>query len=511
MSLSLYVSTAAAKLSSNRDFFTHKEKAFNLTCLSRLPSQRILRLENGSVNLSGENKEGVVEDHKTLHTSTGIQQHAIEALILMEKTLNEPHSKHTAVVVEIEERGSDIVTAPQDGVSQRRGEREAAKMPTTSSMGKPPDTGSQFSIGASSKLSPSHFAAQSRDSNTRTPKSVIDDFEESALQIQQSLLGGIYEEGRGTNAIMANNTETGMAMSSSGQPKMLCYTSSEPVRLNDLVIRIRDPASMKEGANKLNKLDVYDGPFRIIELPKIFDPTSQSFHGFDEQVPNMSKPLPPTQKSGGSAISDIIVKLHFPEKSKAKPWTKLSRLRPVNYIHPEVPRDFDAKMAYYWAKSSGQQNVVMNTESMEERTTESRDDRGVARIQRGAFVKVLYVSAEHADGHGSFEVEKLRAKTITRELRKEFPDEKMDDSNIVRYLKGGGRLGKSEVLVVKYLIHWAGWPSEDDTFERAQDNIPQTLIDEYNAAADLSEDEYVEIERATRPEGLRKKRKSEAK
>ncbi|KAA6409197.1 MAG: hypothetical protein FRX48_06750 [Lasallia pustulata] len=54
------------------------------------------------------------------------------------------------------------------------------------------------------------------------------------------------------------------------------------------------------------------------------------------------------------------------------------------------------------------------------------------------------------------------------------------DPLILRYLGHEcGYVGEDEVLTVKYLVHWAGWPSEDDSWEFGYNNIPQHLKEEY--------------------------------
>lgn len=78
------------------------------------------------------------------------------------------------------------------------------------------------------------------------------------------------------------------------------------------------------------------------------------------------------------------------------------------------------------------------------------------------------------------------------------------DPMIQRYLgHEGGYVREGEVLTVKYLVHWAGWPSEDDTWEVGRENIPQNLTEEYDTTTGDFEEEGLPITKAmvdmTRP------------
>ncbi|MCJ1378486.1 hypothetical protein MMC17_001585 [Xylographa soralifera] len=273
--------------------------------------------------------------------------------------------------------------------------------------------------------------------------------------------------------------------------QILLYNSKDRVRRNDLVIRIRDAESMEGGHNKHDRLDVYDGPFRISRLPKL--------SGLSDSRKNVEKNNISVQALATSSgathterMKDELVKLHFPNNSKGKALTKLGRLRPVFEVPEDVPVDCDARSRYKLAEIEGHERRILNTLVLDKESDNDKANtkvqkantevQGVCRVQKGAYVKVEYIAQEGPVGDNLFEVEKLRGKRVDRHSLKEFPDEKMDDSTILRYLEGGGYLEKSQVLVVKYLVHWAGWPSEDDTWERAQGNIPQDFIDQYNAS-----------------------------
>ncbi|MCJ1288297.1 hypothetical protein MMC26_007652 [Xylographa opegraphella] len=281
---------------------------------------------------------------------------------------------------------------------------------------------------------------------------------------------------------MSDNLPSQMAEADLSQ--ILLYNSKERVRKNDLVIRIRDPVSMEGGHNKHDRLDVYDGPFRISRLGTVSELAHLRRNVEKNNIGSQTLSLP-LGITNTERMKETLVKLQFPNSSKGKPFTKLGRLRPVYEIPKYVPVYYDARSCYNLAENEGQGRSVMNTSVSNRESDEEdadTDNRGVCRIQKAAYVKVDYIAHEGPMGDDLFEVEKLRGKWIDRHFLEEFPDEKMDDPTILRYIQGGGYLDDSQVLVVKYLVHWAGWPSEDDTWERAQGNIPLDFIDQYSAS-----------------------------
>ena len=287
----------------------------------------------------------------------------------------------------------------------------------------------------------------------------------------------------------------------------LRYKSGQPVRLNDVVIRIRDQETIDGGKNKFDKLDIYDGPFRIIEIPR---PTGLS-DDFGELANGSQTSSEPVKKDQVKAIQEKLVRLQFPHGTQAKSWTKLGRLRPVVRVPSEVPDEFEARATYYWSKGKGIERTIMNTEEMGNAEDDADNTRGVCHIQSQAYVKVRYIAPDNPDIGDKYEVEKLRGKIIEIHRRKDFPKERMDDPAVVKYLKEGNRIGEKEVLVVKYLIHWAGWPSEDDTYEHGQDNIPQAVIDAYMGGVKPEEIELEIVPGSSPPEHTHKWRKSSAK
>ena len=257
----------------------------------------------------------------------------------------------------------------------------------------------------------------------------------------------------------------------------LYYRSGEHVKVHDLVIRIRDRAAIAQGKDKFDLFDIYDGPFLVCELPPTLHVRNVSADGEKAEGAAALDARKEPDHETIQAMQMKQVKLRYPDGSKANPWTKLGRLRLVYNISPDTPMDAPARYLYHHRQ--GRERVHSPNEDAEEARTANY--RGVCRIQKGTYVEVQYIVAKGPEGGNQFEVEKLRGKRIDRCLRAEYPDERMEDPAIKRYLAEGGKVNDSEVLVTRYLVHWAGWPSEDDTWERAQDNIPQEFIDQYVA------------------------------
>ena len=313
-------------------------------------------------------------------------------------------------------------------------------------------------------------------------------------------------------------------ISSAKNNQELRYRSDEALKLNDLVIRIRDLSDMVDGKNKFDKLDVYDGPFQIIELPLSTTITTDIFS--DESVNDGERigSVPSSKAPEPAKLKDLqdekLIKLDFPADSKGEPWTKLGRLRPVYRISPSTPPDADARTAYYCSRKPDNTRTLLNTEHpCGIGDAHANQVLGVCKIQKGAYVKVQYVAAEGPAGDNNFEVEKLRGKRIWRHDRVgDLADEKMDDLAVLQYLNSpDGYLEADEVLVVKYLVHWAGWPSEDDTWERGQDNIPKEFMTAYDTNVRTRpdggvEESYalgdIEVINATSPRRSKKRRKS---
>lgn len=265
-------------------------------------------------------------------------------------------------------------------------------------------------------------------------------------------------------------------------PPKLLYITGEAVTLGDLVIRLRDEEEIKNGMDPSNELDVYDGPWVVSELP--FSGATISSGIFEDDVVVSSK----AEDKLMHEMQQKLLKLDFPTTSKAEPWTKLGRVRPV-YGVPAGAACRGARTAYQQLQKSDK-DMVVNIHTADT-DFNSEGPTGVARIQEEAYVFLQYVSFEAVDSD-TFEVEKLRGKKLWRYPMEDCEDPVTDctDPMILRYLgREGGYVKEDEVLIVKYLVHWAGWPSEDDTWEIGHENIPQNLMEEYDVNMGGTEEE----------------------
>ena len=305
-------------------------------------------------------------------------------------------------------------------------------------------------------------------------------------------------------------------------PPKLLYDSGEAVTLGDLVIRLRNEDEIKSGVNQFDKLDVYDGPWVVSELPFSGATTPSALFEDDGAVVNaetpttlLDKSVPPKREDKlKQKMQQKLVKLDFPTTSKAEPWTGLGRLRPV-YGLSTGAESRDARTAYQQLQESNEGSIV-NVDTAET-NFDSENPTGVARIQEEAYVFVQYVSFEPVD-EDTFEIERLRGKNLWRYSMEDCEDPVTDrtDPMIMRYLgHEGGYVKEVEALIVKYLVHWAGWPSEDDTWEVGYENIPQNMMKEYDASMGDFEEEGLPITKAivdmTRAFKTRKRTKKKAK
>lgn len=257
----------------------------------------------------------------------------------------------------------------------------------------------------------------------------------------------------------------------------LFYRSGESIKANDLVIRIRDPATMPDGKNKFDKEDVFDGPFCVAELPT---PESEISDRLSQEQQHSFKSATSDKSEGKALVMNMqekLIRLAFHPNSKAEPWTKLRRLIPVYDIFQNAPADADARTLYYFEVTrddNGRSPINLHTSNS--------DTRGVCKLGKGVYTQVTYIDPDPPGGGNSFEVEKLRGKRIARCWKKDFPHETMSDLILVQFMQTNdiGLDTKREVLVIQYLVHWAGWPSEDDTWELGADNIQQLFIDEFD-------------------------------
>ena len=487
-----------------KGFFVDKERIFQQHNMFSVPPRSTSQPEARYNNSSDGLEEGVVDDLNSLGAPAATKRPAFQGpKSLLENTMPQPGHHEAELVSSVSEQPPD---APQESIKlvekkvdksmnldAKKGKRKLTPLPIRSDVA---------SASEQPNVQPSAYE-QSASTDSVSQKS------ESGSQIVQAVvmrqaIPPIDKVALAPDSGPRDRDQQGIGPASRvmSWPIGMYFRSGERLRPNDLVIRVRDDTTMADGKNKLDKHDIFDGPFSITEISEPIKTTNPSI----DTDPDGSAHEGPTAKLDEDqivAMREKQVKLNFPKGSVADPWTKLGRLRPVYYVYPEVPDDLEARQWYYWPKSNNNERKIMNTEEIGGEADEVLNSRGVCCVQKGFYSKVQYVATGGLGVDGAYEMEKLRDKVIERLPHTDFPDEIMDDPNIIRYFKEeGGVVEKSEVLVVKYLVHWAGWPSEDDSYERAQDNIPQSFIDEYEAVAGT----YAEI-----PEPARKRRKSGAK
>ena len=469
-------------LSCYRDFFHGKEHDFQRSNIGTLPLRSTPQPDGINPESSDGIEESVMKDLKLLKDVVVVQNRTSQAPGILQQTAKSSDDKNPSQIPP-----QNDAQMLQDSDSDD--EDNQSILPISQSYAVAPAKSVQRKRKAKEPSEP--HVASSVVTSRRWLKGV---FIEKTRQVD-------HKQGGKSHAWEApvDPTQRAPPTSCSPVPQVadgtssltLYYNSKERVRRNDLVIRIREPASVDGGQNKHDKLDVYDGPFRISRLPKGIA-SAIAPKNTEELMSGEQILTPPLERTESDRMKETLVKLDFPTDKQAqrKPnygWTKLGRLRPVYKIRPETEADCDARTSYYQAEAAGGTRTILNTTFMENETGDVEaaiDVQGVCRVQRGAYVKVTFIASEGLEGDSIYEVEKLRGKRIDRHSRKEYPDEEMTDPRILRYLEEGGQVDKSEVLVVKYLVHWAGWPSEDDTWERAQDNIPVEFVNDYNTLVD---------------------------
>lgn len=272
-------------------------------------------------------------------------------------------------------------------------------------------------------------------------------------------------------------------------PARLCYRSGGSIGKGDLVLRLRCKPTASVGRFILDSHDIYDGPWMIIELPDITSEKEEELQGQYQagttssevgEGPNQGQFVVPRRMDRGltseliphprmtreqeklaqqarrrqrRALWETKVKLKFPEDSRADPWTEICRLIPSTYI------------------------------------SDTGDESGMRcefQLSDHVRVAVPYVTSEGPVGdNGTFVVQKLRGKRLrlleAREARGIRSD--LEDNWVRIYRLSGGEIRPGQVLAVEFLVHWAGWPSEDDSWEPAQ-ALPQIFKDEFHAMTD---------------------------
>jgi hypothetical protein len=244
----------------------------------------------------------------------------------------------------------------------------------------------------------------------------------------------------------------------------LTYPSGQPVQRYDLVVRLRSPESIQGGKNMFDDSDIFDGPFRILAATRTRK-RHQSGRG------------PNSQEASAAAAEEIpalFLKLEFPPgATRADPWTAPSRLFPVFELTPEAKdhlasrTPFDPKVQH-----------VINLPILPKPAGRGGDRlKGACYIEGKVFAEVPYYTPEEAEGsEGDYIVQKLRGKKIEWCPGAQYPNAPMDDPAIVDYLGKLRSPPRPLKLVVMYLVHWAGWPSEHDEYTCAKQKIDDEFI-----------------------------------
>ncbi|KAI9705557.1 MAG: hypothetical protein M1836_006313 [Candelina mexicana] len=323
----------------------------------------------------------------------------------------------------------------------------------------------------------------------------------------------------------------------------LRYRSGQVVAVGDLVVRLRDRDTIAKGRNKHDRNDIFDGPYPIVKVPKCV-PSAQR----KEPQPNEGNGQLPVNarkkerheeydfyecprgmlgKAGSGLIRthrknvgneegteipskaeketmlQTLVKLKFPKRS-TNPWTKLDRLIPVLEFIQEVV-SLQGRMVVDTRGDNNKATSLAEVPTIEPETITEHDAQkvlhlpanspirtdheppaGMVKLCKGVHVAVQYVAPYSPASGSHYEVSKLRGKRLRRFRGKEAKglQTDQDDPWIRRYIKSKGSPKQGEVLVAEYLVHWSGWPSECDTWERGEGNIPESFLREYAEKTD---------------------------
>jgi Chromo (CHRromatin Organisation MOdifier) domain len=228
-----------------------------------------------------------------------------------------------------------------------------------------------------------------------------------------------------------------------------------PIKAGEHVFRMRRRCKLDDFQSRFDDGDVYDGPFVVTEV----DDNQRAF----------------SRRNGHSlglgSTRQTKVRLNFHPEAQASPWVPVPRVRRAL----EVPRECTAGMtnAEKWDAA-----VAASTAGRSGRA--STGVQYVCKIDEEHFV-VGKVVAPDSLGDLQYHVDRLRRKKIVIGSRLNFANEPADDDDVQAYLSAHGPLKPGEVAVVQYRVHWAGWPSEDDTWERGHGNISPHFIEAFRA------------------------------
>ncbi|KAI9800325.1 MAG: hypothetical protein M1833_003439 [Piccolia ochrophora] len=304
----------------------------------------------------------------------------------------------------------------------------------------------------------------------------------------------------------------------------MAYRNGDKVHVGDLVIRLRDRKDTVGGANKHDKHDVFDGPWLIAKVPGApstpegqvpnarqgHDPRGSNDDGkaatsresitlaaSTQLGPSLATASPQTHVSPMAneerdrLTKNSLVKLRMPHGTKANPWTALHRLIPLRV--PEYDEEQHSRLrdiADLALRQTGEPTSLQEEAASLSRTPsdvepEDHGGSGLVRLPDGFEMRVHHIAAQGLAATNTYEVGKLRGKKVRRFKKGQAKGRRTDDEDpwIVRYRSNGGQVKRGRMLAVDYLVHWAGWPSEDDTWEPGE-GLPQACIDDYHASAD---------------------------
>ena len=256
----------------------------------------------------------------------------------------------------------------------------------------------------------------------------------------------------------------------------LQYRSGMPIKEGDVVIRLREDPVAWLPAYKQDEYDIYDGPWIVCQVSENGSWKVNNWKNYSRTLAdNGTRPLCAHCVSAGLNAGlaqgqqesvckcHVMVKLNFPEGTKGNPWTETNRL-----LQLQLPV---AKKALVEGTATTSSEVITQSNT-------------VFQLVQGVVVAVHPVVSVDAYGGGMKPmVEKLRGKRLHRVKNGGGGGSDLSDSWIKRYISRAPELEAGEYLVAEYLVHWAGWPSEDDSWVTAQ-SIPQPFKDEYKNMTD---------------------------
>ncbi|KZF23242.1 hypothetical protein L228DRAFT_281983 [Xylona heveae TC161] len=282
----------------------------------------------------------------------------------------------------------------------------------------------------------------------------------------------------------------------------LCYQSGEAIEVNDLVVRIVDHVAIRLGQIRFEAQDSFDGPWRVAEIPNIgalgtsklmdlFSSDDEDEQNSKEACAELSDLEISTQPTSGVIsqrydsnqaleMGKVVVRLDFPPNSRANDWTELSRLLPVFKHNSEDQLKGEtleattaiANISFNWDKSERKsKEKLRGSEVLLRNYDESFNPiSGFVCLNDGYRVTVTSApfSKARACENGSYFVDNICAQR-TRVISKkdsEGLETDMNDPEIRRYLKNLQVPPKEgDVFISEYLVHWEGWPKEDDSWE----------------------------------------------